>query len=74
MLGSEEKEQFEMQALSAKEKYHAELAAYKKTDRYSEYSKYLADFKAKHAAGAGEMVPFIADIVPRRFTRPRHGG
>jgi hypothetical protein len=64
MLGSDGKEQFEMQALSAKEKYHAELATYKKTDLYVEYSKYLADFKAKNAAAAGETVPFMPTSLP----------
>lgn len=53
-LVSEEKERYEMQALSAKEKYHAELIKYKKTDNYQEYAKYLADFKAKNAATSGE--------------------
>lgn len=54
LLVSEEKEHYEMQALSAKEKYHAELIKYKKTDHYREYSEYLADFKAKNATTAGE--------------------
>lgn len=43
-----------MQALSAKEKYHAELSDYKKTDKFLEYAKYLAEFKAKNAAVSGD--------------------
>jgi hypothetical protein len=56
LLASEDKEQYEMQALSAKEKYHAELAKYKKTEYHKEYTKYLIDFKSKNAAAAGEYV------------------
>lgn len=57
LLLNEEKEQYEMQALSAKEQYHAELIKYKRTNQYVEYSKYLAEFKAQHAATSGEEHP-----------------
>jgi hypothetical protein len=40
----------ERQANSAKEKYYAELAEYKKRPEYESYQKYLEEFKAKHAA------------------------
>ena len=43
-----------MQALLAKEKYHAELLDYKKTEQYHEYARYLADFKAKNATVSGD--------------------
>jgi hypothetical protein len=42
------KEPFEAQANTAKERYNTELSAYRKTDRYKEYTAYLADFKTKH--------------------------
>ncbi len=48
-LSPGEKEPYEQQAFSAKEKYNNQLAEYKKTDRYKEYSQYLADFKARHS-------------------------
>lgn len=53
VLLAEEKELYESQASSAKEKYHGEMAEYKKNDEYREYSKYLTDFKIKNAAVSG---------------------
>ena len=53
VLSPEEKEPYEVQASAAKEKYHAEMAAYKMTDSYRGYMQYLAEFKAKNAANAG---------------------
>lgn len=50
MLPSNEREAFERQANSAKEKYYAGLADYKRTPQYEAYQKYLEDFKAKQAA------------------------
>lgn len=44
-----EKEPYESKAQAYKEKYHAELAEYKKTPQYQKYMQYLADFKAKHS-------------------------
>ncbi|EHA54822.1 hypothetical protein MCOR27_008785 [Pyricularia oryzae] len=44
-----EKEPYETQAQTAKEKYNADLAEYKQTTKYKEYLAYLQDFKAKHA-------------------------
>lgn len=49
MLPADEREACERQANSAKEKYYAALADYKKTPEYDAYQKYLEDFKAKHA-------------------------
>jgi len=50
VLPSPEREACERQANTAKERYYAELADYKKTPQYDAYQKYLEDFKAKHAA------------------------
>jgi hypothetical protein len=50
VLASKTRDTFERQAQTAKEKYYAELAEYKKTSQYSLYQEYLAEFKAKHAA------------------------
>ena len=50
LLGAEEKEPYETQALSGKERYTAELNQYKRTSKYKGYSEYLAEFKAKTAA------------------------
>jgi hypothetical protein len=44
-----EKEPYEQQAFSAKERYNAELSEYKKTSQYTEYSQYLLDFKARQS-------------------------
>lgn len=49
-MPADEREACERQANSAKEKYYAVLAEYKKTIQYETYQKYLEDFKAKHAA------------------------
>ena len=53
-LDANGKEPYEAQAASAKERYHLELSAYKKTDLYKEYTRYLADFRAKHGPGPSE--------------------
>ena len=60
VLLAEEKEPYESQASSAKEKYHSEMIEYKKNDEYKEYSKYLADFKIKNASVSG-MKFYIID-------------
>ncbi|KFY09201.1 hypothetical protein V492_05571 [Pseudogymnoascus sp. VKM F-4246] len=46
-LSPSEKEPYEQQAFSAKEKYTAELSEYRKTESYRLYSEYLIEFKAK---------------------------
>lgn len=48
-LAPPEKEVFESQANSAKDKYHRELAEYKKTQEYRRYTQYLQEFKEKQA-------------------------
>ncbi|KAL9123687.1 MAG: hypothetical protein Q9217_006907 [Psora testacea] len=55
VLSAEEKEPYETQASAAKEKYHTEMAAYKMTDSYRDYMRYLAEFKAKNAGNAGTI-------------------
>jgi hypothetical protein len=50
------REAFEKQAASAKERYYAQMAEYKKTPQYQEYQLYLADFKAKHATPRTGMI------------------
>ena len=59
-LTAEEREPFELEASTAKEKYHAEMAEYKTTKSYREYQQYLAEFKAKNFSVSG--------------TRSIHGG
>ena len=52
-IPAEEKEPYESEASTAKEKYHAEMAEYKTTKSYREYQQYLAEFKAKHTSTSG---------------------
>lgn len=52
-LAPDEREPFEAQAASAKEEYLVELAKYKETDFFMDYSEYLADFKANHSSKTG---------------------
>lgn len=47
-LSPQEKEPYESQAFSAKEKYNAEMVEYKKTDSFRTYTAYLTEFKEKH--------------------------
>ena len=48
-LSPSEKEPFETQAQTAKDRYNQDLAMYKKTPEYKKYMVYLQDFKAKHS-------------------------
>ncbi|KAK5663257.1 hypothetical protein OQA88_3684 [Cercophora sp. LCS_1] len=48
-LSQAEKEPYESQAQAIKDKYHSDLAEYKKTPEYKKYTVYLQEFKAKHA-------------------------
>jgi hypothetical protein len=65
-LSPAEKEPYEQQAFSAKEKYNSELAEYKKTTKYQEYARYLAEFKARQASQQQGILFFITS---RRFYR-----
>lgn len=49
VLSADSREVYEKQASTAKERYNAALAEYKKTESYALYMEYLADFKAKNA-------------------------
>lgn len=63
-LGPAEKEVYESQANAAKEKYHRDLSAYKKTLDYRKYAQYLHDFKerqAKQTQGSSK-VPFRSGV------------
>lgn len=51
------KEPYETRALQAKERYNRELAEYRRTAEYRQYSQYLHDFKSKHAHSQGESGP-----------------
>lgn len=48
-LPAAEKEAYETQANNAKEKYHHDLTAYKKTPEYRKYAQYLQEFKERQA-------------------------
>lgn len=48
-LAPAEKEGYESQANSDKEKYHRDLMEYKKTPEYRSYMQYLQEFKEKQA-------------------------
>lgn len=48
-LSQAEKEPYESQAQAIKDRYHNDLAEYKKTPEYKKYMTYLQEFKAKHA-------------------------
>ena len=72
-LSPTEKEPYEQQAFTAKERYNSELAEYKKTNEYRDYSQYLAEFKARQSnqqqGTSNEIMvplpaaPFIADAL-----------
>ncbi|KAI9720900.1 MAG: hypothetical protein M1828_005470 [Chrysothrix sp. TS-e1954] len=51
LLPSDVREHYEQRASAGKEKYNMLMAEYRRTEDYSHYQKYLADFKAKNVAG-----------------------
>ena len=59
-LSPSEKEPYEQQAFTAKERYNNELAEYKKTKSYKDYSQYLVEFKARHS-NQQQGKPFDSD-------------
>lgn len=69
-LSPNEKEPYEQQAFSAKERYNNELAEYKKTDHYREYSLYLIDFKARHS-NSQQGVPAENSTEVETVKRPK---
>ncbi|KAK6530023.1 hypothetical protein TWF694_003397 [Orbilia ellipsospora] len=73
VLEPDQKEEYEYQATTMKERYNQELSAYKKTDNYKEYAQYLLEFKTKEAAKeAGEASFTPTPDVPRK--RPNISG
>lgn len=52
-----EKEAYESQANAAKEKYHRDLAEYKKTPQYRKYAQYLQEFKERQAKQNSGLSP-----------------
>ncbi|KAF3241701.1 hypothetical protein TWF217_008703 [Orbilia oligospora] len=70
VLPPEQKEEYEYRAGVMKDRYNQELAAYKKTDQFKEYSQYLLEFKNKEAAKeAGEASFNPTTDIPRK--RPK---
>ncbi|POR32654.1 High mobility group protein 20A [Tolypocladium paradoxum] len=70
-LAPAEKETYESQANAAKEKYHRDLAEYKKAPEYRRYAQYLHDFKEKQAKqNKGHDVSKRPKLEPARL---RHG-
>ncbi|KAK4168530.1 hypothetical protein QBC43DRAFT_200885 [Cladorrhinum sp. PSN259] len=84
-LNPSEKEPFESQAQSIKERYLADLAQYKKTADYRKYMAYLQEFKAKHApqdkdgskrikiSDSGSQQRPSPNATPNRSSRSRSG-
>lgn len=75
-----EKEPYEQQAFTAKERYNAELSEYKKTSEYTEYTQYLLEFKARQSnpqqstsQRSDEMPPWLTYAVadPDATKRPK---
>jgi hypothetical protein len=70
-IPAEDKEPYESEATSAKEKYHAEMSEYKTTRSYREYQQYLVDFKAKNASNSGRSIMnctrSLADVEAYRW-------
>ena len=54
VLEPDKKEMYENEASAAKDKFNSEFEEYKKTDKYREYARYLADFKSKLARDGKE--------------------
>ncbi len=71
VLPADEREHCERQANSAKEKYYAELATYKKTPQFESYQKYLEDFKTKHAIPTKGQSPLLTSHMNMKNDRFR---
>ncbi|KAI9714067.1 MAG: hypothetical protein M1812_006514, partial [Candelaria pacifica] len=54
ILSPSEKEPFETQAAAFKSQYNVQLAKYKQTDNYKEYTQYVTEFKAKNNANQNQ--------------------
>lgn len=58
-LSPTEKEPYEHQAYTQKERYNNELAEYKKTQSFKDYSQYLANFKQKQNQQLATEMDFV---------------
>ncbi|KIN04068.1 hypothetical protein OIDMADRAFT_143526 [Oidiodendron maius Zn] len=67
-----EKDPYEQQATAAKERYNAELSAYKKTSQYAEYAQYLAEFKARQSNQQQANLAVTDLDVPKRPKLENH--
>lgn len=52
-LPQAERQHYEKRAAADKERYNAELAEYKKSNKYAEYQRYLERFKQEQGKGLG---------------------
>lgn len=68
-LSPEEKEPFETQAQTDKDKYNRDLGDYKKTSNYKKYMVYLQEFKQKHTQSQGSHPSFYPPSAPSPFFR-----
>lgn len=71
-LSPNSREACERQAATAKEKYYAELAEYKKTPEYTKYQEYLVEFRAKHNLPQSEVKRSKADEAPKAARSTSH--
>ncbi|KAK8168058.1 hypothetical protein BKA80DRAFT_307881 [Phyllosticta citrichinensis] len=73
-LSPNSREACERQAATAKERYYAELAEYKKTPEYTKYQEYLVQFRAKHnlPQSAPEGKRSKADEAPKAARSTSH--
>jgi hypothetical protein len=53
LLSADSRELYEKRAGTMKETFNTEFTSYKKTERYSQYQDYLAEFKAKNGQQEG---------------------
>jgi hypothetical protein len=62
-LDPAEKEVYESQANAAKDKYHRDLAEYKKTPDYRKYAHYLQEFKERQAKQHQGSLPAMMKMI-----------
>ncbi|KAM0690309.1 hypothetical protein Q7P36_009076 [Cladosporium allicinum] len=71
VLAPDEKATYESRSQAMKDHYYAQLAEYKKTQEYSQYQDYLADFKAKHEHGNAKRLKEAQPSPSRRSSDER---
>lgn len=57
-LSIEDREKFEREANSEKERFNADMSEYRKTDEHEQYQRYLQDFKRRH--GTTNLITLLA--------------